>query len=145
MHAGTVEPTKGFAMRNAIAVFLMLAAGFSNGQALAADNAIAEDVSALRLTSFPKTVELRQGEFPVGHKLVLEAPVAYAKLWGCQIGEELQLAGFAMPEVRAALGNAQCLRLSAKPAGVLSMPSFRTDATTQDYVLEVQPDIPAGN
>ena len=99
----------------------------------------AEDASALRLVPFPKKVELQQGTFPLDQKLLIEAPAASAALWGRLISNELQRASLPAPDVQGLPGNVKFVRLSAKTSDAPSKSTFREQATSQDYVLNVQP------
>jgi len=100
----------------------------------------AAEVSSLRLTPFPKQIELQPGAFSLDAKLVLEAPAQSAKLLGQLTGEEMQRAGLPVPEIRAAEGSRNVLRLSAKPGGAAPEIAVRESPTADDYALVVAPD-----
>jgi hypothetical protein len=102
----------------------------------------AEDASKLRLSPFPKEVELGSGTFSLDGKLVLEAPAASAKVLGGWINEELKRAGIAAAEIRPTPGDAQVLRLSAVPSKTLPQIDVHAGTATgaEDYVLAVEPN-----
>jgi len=100
-------------------------------------SALAADASKLRLVPFPRKIQLRDGRFSLGRKLILEAPEAMAELFGAEIGAEFKRAGLPVPEIRAA--GAKCWRLAVKTAKPPSL-TLPRDATDEAYALQVGPD-----
>jgi hexosaminidase len=102
--------------------------------------ASANEAAGLRLVPFPKSVELRQGMLALDQKLVLEVPAACSDPLSRMIATELQRAGLPAPEVRTLAGNVRYLRLSSRSGVTPVTPTFRKEAGSQDYILNVQPD-----
>ena len=100
----------------------------------------AEDVGALRLVPFPKEVRLEQGTFALDRPLVLEAPADQCEQLGRIVGDELERAGFAPPEVRGIEDGCELVRLSASAGGGRPSAAFRPEATEEDYRLTVAPE-----
>jgi hexosaminidase len=92
---------------------------------------LADEPSRLRLVPFPKQIDVRQGTFPLGGKLVLEAPAGIARLLGRILGAELKRAGLPAPEVRPLQGRPRWWRLSAKPGAPMPAPPVGDSSTSE--------------
>jgi len=100
----------------------------------------AQEVSSLRLVPFPKELQAESGTFALDRPLVLEAKRDVAALLGGMIVDELTVAKLPAPKTRPLDGADHVLRLSPAPGGKTPAPTFRTDATAEDYVLHIRPD-----
>ena len=95
---------------------------------------------SLRLVPFPKEVRIDQGTFRFDRPLTLEVSYGGNSVMATQLVEELLVAGFKAPLVRAVRGSSLVARLSAGRARPYPKPSFRTNFTEEDYTVVVSPE-----
>jgi len=103
-------------------------------------HAVAAEIGSLRVVPFPKEIQPAPGSFPLNRQLILEVGAEQAATVEEQLAGELKLAGFRPAKVRYLKQPAHALRLSANPGGKVSPVTFREGATTENYVLQIQPD-----
>jgi len=104
-----------------------------------------EDASSLRLVPFPKEVKLVEGRFAFDRELVLTGQVGVVQMYGKAIGDELARQGLKELKVHPAElarvpGAPVVLYLALGEPGKVPEPSFRQEATEEDYSLDVLPD-----
>jgi hypothetical protein len=114
------------------------AALFVLGLALAP--AHAGDEESLRLVPFPKEVKLARGAFPLNAIKTLAVDPAQRATLAAELQEELKRVKVPLPLTASASGESNVLRLLVGKTRRPAPPLFRTNATAEDYSLQITPD-----
>ena len=105
----------------------------------------ADDAAALRLVPFPKEIKLVEGvSFPLAGKLILEAPADEADVLRELLAAELKRAGLPEPTVRTLAAKQPQFRLFRGLEPPIATATFRPDASTEDYALDVAANVIVG-
>jgi len=96
----------------------------------------------LRLVPSPKKITLASGQIDLRGKWVFEIPVGLPII-GQLVAEEMARAGLTPPEVKSLPGDSAILQFRLTRPGTVAeppqLPEFRSGATSEDYVLCVNP------
>lgn len=107
--------------------------------AITTPSAFADDVSNLRLIPFPKQISPAPGSFSLNRPLTVQLPAASEPLLDL-LQSELRLANLPIPQSQPLPNNSHALRLTTTPADPLPAAQFRSDATSEDYLLQITPE-----
>lgn len=104
-----------------------------------ADSKELTSASSLNLIPFPKQAQMQEGQFNLQRKLILETNAKDSAVLFTLLSGELQRAGYKHPQTRTFDSKLQVVNLLCDESVNIVTPSFRENATAQDYILTVQP------